>query len=53
MYSGRIEKLKKKNSNKYVVAYWSKEESPDDAVDYDVSKFELAVDLICEGLGMC
>ena len=53
MYSGHIEKLKRKNSNKYVIAYWSEDESQDDAVDYDVSKFELGVDLIYEDLMLC
>ena len=53
VYSGHIEKLKRKNSNKYVIAYWSEDESQDDAVDYDVSKFELGVDLIYEDLMLC
>lgn len=49
IYCGRIEKLKRKNGNIYVIAYWKEDESYDeDAVDYSVSKFELGADLICE-----
>ena len=43
-YNGRIEKLKA--NKKYKVAYWGADESYDDAVDYDVSMYELAVDLL-------
>ena len=43
-YNGRIEKLK---ANKmYKVGYWGTVESYDDAVDYDMSMYSLAVDLL-------
>ena len=50
IFSGRIVKLKKKKNNMYVVGYWSQDETFEDAVDYEMSKFELAADLICEDL---
>ena len=50
MYNGRMEKMKKKAGGTYVVAYWSQDETYDDAIDYDVSKFELAADFICDEL---
>ena len=41
-YNGRIEKLK---ANKmYNVGYWGAVESYDDAVDYDMSMYSIAVD---------
>ena len=43
-FNGRIEKLKAKT--KYRVSYWGLEESHDDAEDYDITKYELAVDFI-------
>eukprot|EP00745_Piridium_sociabile_P022925 TRINITY_DN35762_c1_g1_i1.p1 TRINITY_DN35762_c1_g1~~TRINITY_DN35762_c1_g1_i1.p1 ORF type:complete len:197 (-),score=40.14 TRINITY_DN35762_c1_g1_i1:71-625(-) len=47
-YYGKIEKLKRKSQNPtYVVAYWALSESYDDAVDYDIPKFQLAADVIC------
>ena len=53
LYNRRIEKQKRKDSDKYVVAYWDNDECEDDAVEYDVSKFELGVDLIWQDLTLC
>lgn len=52
IYSGRIEKMKLKgrSKNMYVVAYWNNGETYEDAVDYDMSKFELAADFVSEDL---
>ena len=50
MYNGRMEKMKKKAGGTYVVAYWSQDETYDDAINYDVSKFELAADFISDEL---
>ena len=49
-YNSRIEKMKKKAGGTYVITYWSLDETYDDAIDYDVSKFELAADFICDEL---
>ena len=43
-YNGRMTKLKA--NKKYKIAYWGANETYDDAVDYDVSMYELAVDLL-------
>ena len=49
VYNGEVEKLLKKGDGTYIVGYWSEEETyQDDAVDYNVSKYALAVDLVCE-----
>ena len=41
----------KKAGGTYVEGYWSEEETyQDDAVDYDISKYALAADLVCEDL---
>ena len=48
-YHGRIEKLKK-SKTVYVVAYWEEGETYDEAVDYDVSMYEIAADLVCDDL---
>ena len=55
VYSGMIEKLKKRKGNAhcYKVVYWGQEESYDDAVNYEISKFELGADLICGDLVLC
>ena len=55
VYSGRIEKLKrkKKDVHSYTVGYWNSGETYDDAVDYTVCKYELGADLICEDLVLC
>jgi hypothetical protein len=51
IYSGRIEKLKGKKSNTYVVLYWGEGETHEnDAVDYNMSTLEPAADFICEDL---
>ena len=50
-YSGRIGKLKR-NKKDYEVAYWSKEETFNDAVDYKMSRLALAADLVCGDLIM-
>ena len=44
-YNGKVEKLKRQ-SQKYKVAYWSKSQDYKDAVDYDISVYSLAVDLL-------
>nr|XP_023675021.1 uncharacterized protein LOC111847771 isoform X2 [Paramormyrops kingsleyae] len=44
-YNGRIEKLKKA-SCKYRVSYWNHDGAYEDAEDYDMSIFALAVDLL-------
>ena len=50
VYNCKVEKLLKKAGGTYVVGYWSEEETyQDDAVDYDISKYALAADLVCEG----
>ncbi|XP_070207733.1 uncharacterized protein [Littorina saxatilis] len=47
MYYGKVLKTKKKKPDVLVIAYWSpKEEEEDDAVDYDMGKFQLAADVI-------
>jgi len=51
LYFGRIEKLKVKGK-KCIVAYWSQDETYDDAADYNISVFQLAADLILEDLTM-
>ena len=48
-YHGRIEKLKK-SKTVYVVAYWEEGETYEEAVDYDVSMYEIAADLVCDDL---
>ena len=53
VHCGLVGKVKRERSNKYVVAYWAKDESEDTAVDYDVSKFALAADLVCGDLKLC
>ena len=50
MFSGKVEKLKKKAGGTYVIGYWSQDETYDDAVDFEVSKYELAADLVCGDL---
>ena len=42
----------KAKGKKCVVAYWSQEETYDDAADYSISVFELAANLILEDLAM-
>ena len=46
IYNGKIEKIKKKIQDTYVVAYWNKEEDYNDAIDYDIPKVQLACDII-------
>ena len=55
VYSGKIEKLKKRQgqANIYRIGYWAKEETYDDAVDYDMSKYALCADLIDGDLAFC
>ena len=51
VYNSKVEKLLKKAGGTYVVGFWSEEETyQDDAVDYDISKYALAADLVCENL---
>ena len=52
MYNGKVEKLKKKAGGTYVIGYWSQVEGYDDAVDYDVSIYEMAADFVCDDLTM-
>ena len=49
-YSGKVETLNKKAGGTYVIGHWSQDETYDDAVDFEVSKYELAADLVCEDL---
>ena len=51
VYNGKLEKLKAQGK-KYVVRYWTQEESYDDATDYDMSMFELCTDFIADDLLM-
>ena len=53
VYLGLMQKVKRKKSEKYVVAYWAEDESYETSVDYDMSKFELAADLVCGDLKLC
>lgn len=48
LYNGKIEKIKMK-TKQYVVAYWSQNETYEDAVDFNMSIYELA-DLILDDL---
>ena len=51
VYNCKVEKTTKERGGTYVVGFWSEEETyQDDAVDYDVSKYVLAADLVCEDL---
>lgn len=43
-YNGKVRKLKK--SEKYKIAYWTASETSEDAVDYDLSIYELSVDCL-------
>ena len=47
LFNGRIEKMK---GSKYVVAYWKESETYNDAIDFDMSIFELAADLLLDEL---
>lgn len=51
VYSGKVEKLIR--NTKYRIAYWSNQETYDDATDYDIPKLQLAADLIFDDLVMC
>lgn len=51
-YNGKIDKLKKKAGGTYVVSYWAENESSDDAIDFDLNKYALAADMLCEDLTM-
>ena len=54
VYNGKVDKLLKKTGGTHVVEYWSEEETyQDDAVDYDISKYALAADMVCEDLILC
>ena len=52
MYNGKVEKLKKKAGGTYVIGYWSQDEEYDDAMDYDVSIYEMAADFVCDDVTM-
>ena len=52
VYNGKLEKLRAK-SGMYTVGYWSQTETYADAVDYNVSMYELAVDMIFGDLVLC
>lgn len=53
MYCGKVEKLLKKGGGIYRVGYWGEGNSyEEDAEDYDVSKYALAADLLCEDLSV-
>ena len=50
MYIGKIEKLLKRNGKTYYIGYWEQDESYNDAANYDILKYALAEDVICENL---
>ena len=50
LYNGKVEKLKKKAGGTYVIGYWRQDETYDDAIDFEVSRYELAADLVCRDL---
>ena len=41
---------KKKGGGTYAVAYWTEDKTYDNAVDYELSKFEIGADFICNDL---
>jgi hypothetical protein len=46
-YDGRVEKLKKKQSDIiYTISYWTKDETDSEAVDYCMKKFQLLADVV-------
>ena len=49
LYNGKIEKIKMK-TKQCVVAYWPQNETYEDAVDFNMSIYELAADLILDDL---
>ena len=49
MFDGKVEKFKK-NKLAYNISYWSNGETYDDAVEYQLSKFALAADLLLDDL---
>ncbi|XP_014674001.1 PREDICTED: uncharacterized protein LOC106814216 [Priapulus caudatus] len=55
IWSGRIEKLKKRKGNIYCykIAYWADDGSYEDAEDFEILKLALAADRICEDLLFC
>ncbi|XP_071787284.1 uncharacterized protein [Asterias amurensis] len=51
VYFGKVEKLLKRNGGTYRIGYWKEDQLyDDDAEDFDLSKYTLAVDFICEDL---
>lgn len=51
MYCGKVEKLLKKGGGTYRIGYWQEGETyENDAEDFDISKYAIAADLICEDL---
>jgi len=48
IYNGRVEKPKRRKGDIYMykISYWRQDETYEDAVDCDISKFELGADLI-------
>ncbi|KAK6973615.1 hypothetical protein BgiMline_024838 [Biomphalaria glabrata] len=52
IYLGRIERLKKNDPEKYVVAYWKEGDDDSLAEDYDISKLSLACDVVFKDLIM-
>ncbi|KAI0217294.1 hypothetical protein LSAT2_030864, partial [Lamellibrachia satsuma] len=50
IYNSKVEKLKKKTGGTYVIDYWSQDETYDDAVNFEMSKYELSADLVCGDL---
>ena len=50
-YHGKVEKLLKKQGGTYRVGYWGDGQNyEEDAEDFDISKYTLAIDLINEDL---
>lgn len=51
MYYGQIDKYLKKQGGTYVIGYWLEGQNyEDDATDYEISKYQLASDLILKDL---
>ena len=46
--------MKKKGGGTYVVSYWNENEGEtyEDRIDFDILKFALAADYVCEDLTM-
>ncbi|XP_047137209.1 uncharacterized protein LOC124813769 [Hydra vulgaris] len=53
IYYGRILRLKKNNIGVYIISYWKPKECEDeDAIEYDMNKYQLSADIICGDLAL-